>query len=50
MAWKKQKSQKGFGYGGFSLGSSFHKAGQLTSFQKQNKSEGWRGKQRSEDE
>ena len=33
--------KKGFGFGGFSLTSSFHKAGELESWQKERRDEGW---------
>lgn len=49
MSWKQQK-KKGFGYGGFSLSSSFHKSGELSSFKNENKGDGWRGKHHNEEE
>ena len=42
--------KKGFGFGGFSLTSSFHKAGELGSWQKERRDEGWSAtKHRSEE-
>ena len=49
MSYRSKK--KGFGFGGFALQSSFHKAGELGSWQQGRKEEGWSGKKhRSEDE
>ena len=44
--------KRGFGFGGFALKSSFHKAGELGSWQQERKDEGgWSSKKhRSEDE
>ena len=50
MSYRSGK-KKGFGFGGFSLTSSFHKAGELGSWQKERRDEGWSGtKHRSEEE
>ena len=50
MSYRSGK-KKGFGFGGFSLSSSFHKAGELGSWQKERKDDGWSAtKHRSEEE
>ena len=49
MSYRSKK--RGFGFGGFALQSSFHKAGELGSWQQGRKEEGWSGKKhRSEEE
>jgi hypothetical protein len=49
MSYRSRGKKKGFGFGGFSLTSSFHKSGELGSWQKERK--GWSAtKHRSEDE
>ena len=46
-----RSKKKGFGFGGFALQSSFHKAGEFRSWQQGRKEEGWGGKKhRSEEE
>ena len=43
--------KRGFGFGGFALKSSFHKSGELGSWQQERKDEGWSAKKhRSEEE
>ena len=43
--------KKGFGFGRFSLTTSFHKAGELGSWQKERRDKGWSAaKHRSEEE
>ena len=46
-----KKRGKSFGFGGFALSSSFHKAGQLSSFQETRERGTWDGKKtKAEDE
>jgi hypothetical protein len=51
MSHRSRGKKKGFGFGGFSLTSSFHKSGELGSWQKERKDEGWSAtKHRGEEE
>ena len=51
MSHRSKKKGFGSGFGGFALQSSFHKTGELGSWQQGRKEEGWSGKKhRSEEE